>query len=244
MKTRSVFLSCCILVYVILLLSGCNSRDDGEDISKDNKVETEFDAGFQYNNEMIIAPKTLYQINDLEAFFKGKTFADQSNEEGILSLADALTYFPDAYLRCLDYNESQMLYLAYPVKEGGTYLVTLLLPMDVTVNEESSIIVDSAFRVHNLPAKEAISMFEPGVSTLGDIEQLHAPMLRGLISSVNSTSYYLLDEGVCAVVTSDAVPASFGSDPIIHSIKFISIENSPFSAFLKSDLEDNRWVDD
>lgn len=241
MKITRAFVICCILACAVLLFLGCSSENDGEKLQSNKGVETGMIAGIQYNNDTIIHPKTLYQINDLETFFKGKTFADCTSEESILSLSELASRFPNAYLRFYDYSRSKMLYLAFPVKEGGTFVATLLLPLDMLESEKSSFLVDSAFWVHSLPSKEEFSMLKPGINTLSDIEMLCAPMLRGLFSSGESVSYYLLNDGICAVVTIDSVSNSLGADPVIHSVEYISVEDSPFSAFLKSDMEDSNW---
>ena len=241
-KVKIASFFCSILACSVLLIIGCSLENSGKALRPDKGVETGMIAGIRYNNDPIIHPQTLYQINDLEDFFNGKTLAKCTSGESIISLSDAVNRFPDAYLRFFDCNGSKMLYLAYPVEEGGTFLATLLLPADMLDAEKTSFLVDSVFWVHGLPSKEEFSMLKPGSNTLRDIEILCMPMLRGLFSSTESTLYCLLNDGICAAVTIDFVPDSPGTDPAIHSIEFVSIEDSPFSAFLKSDMEDNNWI--
>ena len=233
------------VIAIVVLLLGRNMAKNCNYLNKESEdMSFETIAGHQINNEEIKEPEATYSITELDSFFFGRTLQNNTDPSlALISLSEAETAFPTPYIRFFSKEDRELCYLAYPIQEGGTYIVPFILPAGPNSSDPSQFLARSSFWTHDLPTKNEFEKMIAAVETSRDLSNIRAPIFQGLFSSTNTVLYCLLDEKECAVITLEMSVLSDDSDVLVKSVEseYVSIDDSPFSWFLSSDLADTSW---
>lgn len=214
-----------ILWVFLIFLSGCTAyRADSE---AGNNVRPNDSGmaleGYSVNNEPLTDQDTAYPIEDLRRCF-------QDAESDLLYLDDIHTEFSLTHLRKLLDRDSY--YIAYPVIEGGKYLVFLNTVLDPDSGEEKVAYWGSIY-VFDLPEEEAFANLNAGDS-FADVQALGTYTFMPVMSS-GFISYSLLCDGnvmQCSYTRAD------DHSLILADRKLLTAEDPdyPYAGMVPSDL--------
>lgn len=219
-----------ICVLFIFLLTACASAE--------NTIEQEhhdsLTEGYEINNEPIHAADIRYSIEELKSFFMNRSVVGSDcGQYTTLCLDEMDQQFPIVYLRKMQGEEGfPFYYVAYPVLEGGNFLVLLSEVVDPD-SREQDLGCWSTFYTRDLPDKDCFAELEAGAS-LGDVIQI-APYTEQPVMSSANISYSLLKDGSTMKCTY-ARPTDQGL--ILESTELLEIGDprNPFAWLLHSDL--------
>lgn len=206
-----------IIFAMIFVICGCNKEKI--EMTDLNKAEIE---SFVINNKPISSPLELYSITELQSFF--------GNQWGI-QLEDINDRFAIEYLRKVQVDSNfDSYYVAYPVSEGGKFLLFLTYSIDFETDKIKLRSSDYIY-VNDLSDEKEFDEVD-GNCTYDDIKSLAPCTLLVSTRSSSTDSYSLLMDG-------NVMECTYGrTDGKVISHKVISVDDSisPFKSIIPEDL--------
>lgn len=226
---RKVVLLSCIMM--IGLLIACASQVENPAISDESNCCYMLER-FLINNTPLSEYDTSYSISELESFFSVHSIfgVADTGESETLYLDDINQKFPVTHLRRNAKHNSY--YIAYPVSEGGKYLVFLGAVIDPVSHQERACYLESIY-VYNLPNRETFTKLEAGDSFF-DVLKI-APYTHKAVMSSANVSYSLMTNGDVM----KCIYAKNGEQEwILESMEVLSSRDSryPYNGMVPSDL--------
>lgn len=166
------------------LFSSCNSSIE---YNKEEKNDLCIIEGYAINNSTIEQCDAGYHIEELQNFFGVSSLQTFRT----LYLADIDAQFPIKYLRKAEKYEC--CYIAYPVLEGGKFLVFLNTQMDFKTGCGKLIYSESLY-IHNLPSRDDVTNWKD-INTYDDLKVLAPCTVLNTIKSSSIDSYSILRDG-------------------------------------------------
>lgn len=153
------------------------------------KENLEMIEGYIINNLALTEDDTAYPLKKLKDFFEN---SDSQTPRTLDSINDM---FPITHLRCADntslVSASKSYYIAYPVAEGGTYIVFLLSILTDTGTSIQNRIAGETMYVNNLPNSESLEV--ESLSTYEDLLKVAPCTILSVVVSSGPCSYSLLE---------------------------------------------------
>lgn len=187
---KKVTLICMLFLF---LLTACGPEDASAPLAQDHSDP--LPEGYGISSEPIPESAARYSLAELEAYFGNSSVVNTSAQQGAtLRLHEIDQQFPVVYLRSCQCGQDAppAYYIAYPVLEGGNFLVLLSEVMDPG-SREQELGCWSAFYTRDLPDKELFADLKAGASP-DDVMQI-APYTEWAIRSSANISYSLLKDG-------------------------------------------------
>lgn len=219
-----------LLAIYMFLFSACKAQGMGAE-TFDLTVSTL--EGFQTNNMPISNDAVTYPISKLQNFFEPSSLPTDNLFADVLYLDEINEQFPVKYLRKIEIIEGHdRFYIAYPVSEGGKYLVFLGAVVDPVTDEKRSCYLNSLY-VYNLPNEDSFAALNVGDS-YSEVLNI-APYTCTPIVSSGIVSHSLLSNGN---VMQCSYSRANGQELTLEKMELLTPEDPqyPFAGMLPSDL--------
>lgn len=207
--------------------SGATQQTIGTTIPEENLEMLE---GYIINNLALTKDDTAYPLQKLNDFFENTVSKTTRTLESINDM------FPITHLRCVDStlqaNANKSYYIAYPVAEGGTYIVFLQSILTDTGTSIQNRIAGETMYVNNLPNSESLEI--ECLSTYEDLLKVAPCTILSVAFSSGSRSYSLLGDEKVLICR-----YGYGQEQELAIMErtIVSLEASVFGNMLLSDLK-------
>lgn len=189
---------CIILIMqVLLLFTSCGKA--GEEVQDLQSMPvitaTGVDlTGVKTNNDPILDTAQKLPISELKNYFE-----NDLTKAGPLFLEEINQKFPVEYLRSMSVSENrESYYIAYPVLEGGLYVVFLTGAMSNDGSAFKLAALNSIY-LSELPEKRDLNILQPG-DTFDDVKRIAPATLLTTTKSSAITSVSILQDGLTAEI--------------------------------------------
>ena len=222
-----------VIIMVCLMSSCCISDESGESgttIPSTSSTTILQVDGFPINNAPVTHTGIAYSIEELNDYFS-------SSSASALCLEEINATFPIQYLRKVTTKKAdytiEHYYIAYPVLNGGTFIVYLDLTINFETGEQWRTPGDFMY-IHNLPDESILSKIESS-KTYDDVKAIAPCTILNRMRSSSIISYSLLQDGkvlICSYTLGE------NETLVLSSATIASHEDSqnPFSGMVYSDL--------
>ena len=191
----------CIILIIQALLLFASCRKVEEKVQEYQRIPTvtvtDIDlSGKKTNNDPIPDTAQKLPLSEYTAFFG--EFSDSESTEP-LSLEEIDRVFPATYLREQKVSESgQSYYIAYPVSEGGLYVVYLI---GALLGDGSAVqlVYSESVYLADLPNKSDLASLRPG-DPFDAVKQLAPATLLSTVRSSAIMSFSFLQDGTVAEI--------------------------------------------
>lgn len=191
--------------------------------------DAEMLEGYKLNNLPLTGKDTSYPIQNLRDFFK----------QEMRTLDNINGRFPITHLRCVEDSTridpifSRSYYIAYPVKEGGTFLVFLQRIIDGTATNEQHTVSSQSLYINCLPDECNSAVIRTG-STYKEVLEVAPCTILSVVYSTGPRSFSLFSNEKVLVCRYD-----YGNDQELYVVErtIIPLDISVFANMVLSDLQ-------
>ncbi len=173
-----------VVMIVLCLFVSCGLHDSNSASSNNVPYVVE---GYEINNSPMEQDNTTFTIEELEEFFDSTSL--QTGD--IIYLKDIHSRFPIKYLRKAEETESY--YIAYPVFEGGKFLVFLNTQLDFDSGYCKLFFAHSLY-IHDLPVESDFAKLNNS-NTYEDVKTLAPCTVLDIVKASSIDSYSVMRNG-------------------------------------------------